>query len=404
MPVAQGLYKTLAYKKQTALGTPATGAGAQLLRRETATFNKMTDTFDANEIVAHQQDTGVAFGISKMQGDINGVVSAASYAPLLASLCRTALTAGVTATGASLTIAGSAPTFTITRAAGSYLTDGFKIGDVVRITAGAFTGIATNLNLLVTGVTALVLSVIVPNGLVLFAQGPIITSTIGVVNKKAVVPATGQANDYYTFEEFFTDISRSRTFTDCQIGSAEISVPATGYASIKMAFMGLARTLNAAQQFTSPSAASNTGIISAENAKVFVAGANVAIATSAMIKIDAQLQFGDPVVGSVALADLIKGDLKVTGTLTHLKADETFATLFDGQGALQIIVALFTDATPLSDFVCLSIPYAKMTKDQIDDGKKQIVATHDFIAQYNGAGGAAVATDTGIISIQDSAI
>jgi hypothetical protein len=29
--------------------------------------------------------------------------------------------------------------------------------------------------------------------------------------------------------------------------------------------------------------------------------------------------------------------------------------------------------------------------------------TCDFVAEYNGSGGAAVSTDTGIISIQDSA-
>jgi hypothetical protein len=49
---------------------------------------------------------------------------------------------------------------------------------MVRITAGTYTGVARDINLLVTGVTATILTVLVPNGKTLSAQGPIATSTI----------------------------------------------------------------------------------------------------------------------------------------------------------------------------------------------------------------------------------
>jgi hypothetical protein len=99
MTVAQGLYKTLAYKKQTALGTPAIGAGGQLLRRETATFEKTKAGIASNEIVAHQQYTGDSYGVGQTQGQLMGLVSAGSYAPLLTSLLRGSLTAGIAITG-----------------------------------------------------------------------------------------------------------------------------------------------------------------------------------------------------------------------------------------------------------------------------------------------------------------
>jgi hypothetical protein len=402
MTVAQGLYKTLAYKKQTALGSPATGSGGTQLRRETGMLNKSKDTYDADEIVSHQMDTGVAYGVSKTAGELNGVISAGSYAPLLGSLLRASFTAGNVYSGRSITIAGSGPSFTLTDSGATFLGQ-FKIGDVVQITGGTYTGVARNLNLLVTGVTNTAVTVIVPNGKTLTAQGPVASSTLTVMNKKAVVPTTGQANDYYTFEEWFSDVSLSRLYTDVQIASADISIPATGFASIKLALLGLGRTKNSTQQLTSPTAASTTAILAAANAKILISGAQTITGTSLSLKIDGQLQPGDPVIGSNVISDNIKGDIKVGGTFTALKQDETNSNIFDAETPVSIIAVLFADTTDASDFVSFNIPRAKLTKDDIDDGKKMIVSTHDFVAEYNSAGGAALANDTGIISVQDSA-
>jgi hypothetical protein len=50
--------------------------------------------------------------------------------------------------GLSVTIAGSGPTYTVARASGSFITDGVKAGDVVRLTAGSFNAANLNKNLL----------------------------------------------------------------------------------------------------------------------------------------------------------------------------------------------------------------------------------------------------------------
>lgn len=399
---AQGIYKVLSYKKQSALGTPAAGAGGTQLRRETATFNFMKDTFNADEIVSHQQDTGISYGVSKIQGSLDDLVSAGSYAPLLASLCRTAFSAAVASTGLSLTIAGSAPSFTLTRAAGSFLTDGIKIGDVVRITAGSFTGVASNLNMVVKAVTALVLTVMVPNGKTLSAQGPVASATITVVNKKAVIANSGQNNDYYTFEEWYSDISLSRTFTDVQPASADISIPANGNSDLKMALVGLGRTKGGSQVLTSPSAASATAIMAGGNAVIMINAAQTVVGTSFSVKIDGQVTGGEAVIGSKTLSDNVKGDLMVSGTVTVLLQDETVSNLFVNETAVPITAILFADNTDTSDFVSFNIPAAKLTKDDVDDGKKQLIGTYDWVAGYNGSGGAAVSSDQAIISLQDS--
>jgi len=402
MTVAQGQLKKLAYKKQTALGTAASGSGGQYLRRETSAFNKMKDTYDANEIVSHQQDTGISYGVSKTQGSLSGVISPATYSTLIASIMRKDLAAVTALTTLSLTIAGSGP-FTITRAAGDFLAGGIKIGHVIRITAGTYTGTARDINLLVTGVTATVLTVVVPNGSTLSAQGPIASSTITVMGKTTIVPTSGHTTDYYTFEEWYSDLSRSRTYTDTMIASADISVPATGNSTISLSMLGLGRTKGSSQVLTTPTVETTTTILSSSNAYILVNGTRTTVATGLSLKIDGSTQHGEPVIGSRVLTDLVRGDVKVSGSFTAVHDAETTSDLYENETAIQIIAVLFADSSATSDFVSFVLPRIKLLKDDIDDGKKQLVASYDFVGEYNGSGGAALASDQTILSFQDSA-
>jgi hypothetical protein len=60
------------------------------------------------------------------------------------------------------------------------------------------------------------------------------------------------------------------------------------------------------------------------------------------------------------------------------------------------------DTTNASDFVAFSMSAVKLTGDAPDDGEKAIIRTYPFTAQINAAGGAALANDQTIITVQDS--
>ena len=401
MAVEQGQLKKLSYKKQTGLGAAASGSGGQYLRRETAAFNLMKDKFNSNEIVTHQQYTGDTYGVSKTSGTLSGVISPATYKDFLASLVRADFATVTAITGLSLTIAGSGP-WTITRSAGDFLTGGIKIGHVVRITAGTYTGTARDINLLVTGVTSTVLTVVVPNGSSLTAQGPIASSTVTVVGKTTKVPTTGHTNDYYTIEEWYTGNSKSRLYTDMQVASASIQVPATGNATISMPFVGLGRTKGNSQVLTSPTAENTNTILSASNAYILINGARTTVATSMSLTIDGKVTHGEPVIGSRTLSDVVRGEVNVSGTVTVQYDAETISDLFVNETAVSIICVLFADGSATSDFISFVIPRAKFFGDDIDDGKKQLVMTFPFTAELNASGGAALASDQTTIGMQDS--
>jgi hypothetical protein len=305
-------------------------------------------------------------------------------------------------TSLSLTIAGSGPVHDGSLGGRSFLTDGVKIGDVGRITAGTYTGTARDINLLVTGVTATVLTVLSQRLDADARRGPLPPRPSPSSARSRSFRSTGHTNDYYTFEEWFNDITQEphlRRHADRDRPRSAFRRPATRRSSWRL--LGLSRTKGSSQVLTSPTAETTTSILTAANAMILLNGSRTLVGTSLSIKIDGQLQYGDAVIGSNSLSDVTKGDVKVSGSVTVQFDGETVSSLFDNETALDHRRAVRrTSAT--ADFIGFTIPRVKLMKDDIDDGKKQLVMTCDFTAQINTSGGAALANDQGIISIQDS--
>lgn len=403
MPVAQGINKKTVYKKQTGLGANATGGGGQIVRRTSSVFQAPLDTFESNEIVSHQQSTGVGLGVIKPAGKIDGLLSPGTYGTLLASLLRKDMATGAALTGLTITVAASGQNWTLTRSAGSFLTDGVKVGDVGRLTAGAFNALNSQKNLQVLAVTALALTVKPLNGSAMFAESAVTGATFAVVGKKSLVPATGHTNDYYTFEEWYPDLGRSEVYNDQQIAQAALSLPATGNATISLDTVGRTRTLGAAQVLTAPAAETLTDVLTAVNGAILVNGAQVANVTGAQITINGNTAHSDAVVGANVVDDLQRGRIAVSGSFTAKFDSVTLQTILDGRSTTSLVLTIAEDNTANADFMVINMPMIKLTGDTPDDGEKAIIRTYAFTAQINGAGGAALATDQTIISIQDSA-
>jgi len=151
MAISKGVRKVVAYKKETAgqWGVLASAAGATILRRVTANINLTKSTFESNEIRTDFQTADMRHGERAVDGTLNGELSPASYAPFMASVLARDFTAGVAPTGLSVTIAASGSLFTITRSAGSWITDGFYVGNLVRLSGAGLNIANQNNNVLV---------------------------------------------------------------------------------------------------------------------------------------------------------------------------------------------------------------------------------------------------------------
>lgn len=402
MATAQGINKVVAYKRQVGLGTPASGSGGQKYRRRTSVFSKPIDTYENDEIVSHQQSTGVSIGASKPMGKVDGLLSPGAYSDWFSALLRRDFAAITPITALSVTIATSGSLWTITRSSG-WLTDGIKVGHVIRLSVGTLNAANISKNLVVVSLTQTVATVKPMNGVALVAEGPITGCTVTVVGKTTYAPITGHTSIYYTFEEYYADLVRSETFTDAMIAKSDVTIQATGNTAVTFDIPTRQRVSGASQVLTTPSAEAGNDVTTGAFGVVVCNGAVVANITSASLSIDGTTTHSDLVVGATVTDDMQRGRIKVTGQFTAKFDGVPLQTVFDAGSVINLIFGLAEDGTATADFVVFTLPTIKLTGDAPDDGEKQIIRSYPFTAQYNSAGGAGTSSDQSILTIQDSA-
>lgn len=402
MPVAQGLLKQTVFAKQgSGLGVAAT-TGGKIKRRTSSSFQLTRDTYAANEIATHQQSTGATAGIGKTSGKIDGLLSCTTYSEQFGSLLRKDFAATSAITALTLTIAGSGLAWTVTRSTGDFLTGGIKAGDVIRLSGGSLNAANLLKNMLVISLTATALSVRPLNGVAMAADSAIASCTVTVIGKKGWVPTTGHTNDYYTVEEWFPDVPRSETFIDVKIAKADVTIPATGNATVSFDCPGLGRVRSASQAIAAPAAETTTNPLAAVNGLVIVNGVATAI-TGAQLMIDGSIAPGEPEVGTNSISDHNRGRISVSGSFTAKFGSATLQDLFDAQTIVKLFLVVSDGSGGTAEFITFVMSAVKLMGDAVDDGEaKELIRTYPFTAQLNGAGGAALADHQTIISIQDS--
>lgn len=403
MTIEQGVFKQTRVKRQSAKGALAGTSGSQIMRRENSKFELAKETYTTeSEITSSQQLTSVRHGTKTINGNIDGILSPGTYSDPLSAVIRKDFAAVPAITAASITIAGSGPTYTLTRAAGSYLTDGIKIGMVVRLTAGAFAAGNLNKNILVTNVTALVLTGIVLNKLSLTSEGPIASATISVPGKVTYVPVSGHTDVYYTVEEWYPTAGVSERNLDIKFTKADLSLPGTGNAKIKFTALGLDQTSDTTAYFTAPTAETTTDALAAANGALLVDGTAIATVTDLSINIDGKGAVADGVVGTDVRPDVFRGIVMVSGSFTAYFEGGTVPDLYRNETLTSIVSALTAGADASADVMTLTLTALKLTSSTPDDNQTGLKRTYNYTAQRNRVGGTGTANHNTTLMVQDS--
>ena len=399
--IATGINKSVRYKKEVAgqWGTLPGSTGGNVLRRVTANFNLEKETYQSGEIRTDYQIADMRHGVRSVTGSLNAELSPGSYADFFAAAVAKAFAAKTTLTAVSVTttvVAGG--TGNIVRATGNWITDGVKVGDVIRLSATANSA----KNLLVTSVVALSLGVKTLNSTELVAVGTATPTDVAFPGKKTMAPLTGHTDDSFTFEEWYSDIGQSEVFTGNKVNTAALSIPSTGLVTADFGFMGkdLAQTGTSAY-FTAPTAQGTTGIFAAVNGVLVVNGVAVAVVTDASININRNMQ-NATVVGSNSIAEMFEGRIAVDGSFSAYFQDASFRDMFKDETEASLVIVLTTSNANTSDFVSVTLPRIKVNSNTRNDSEQGIVSQHSFMALLNSAVGNG--TEQTTIAIQDSAI
>ena len=399
MATASGINKIVSYKKETTFGTLPSASGAQTIRRVSSSFNLTKETYQSEEIRTDYQLTDFRHGVRAVEGNISGELSAGAYSDFLASSLARNWTAATPSALGSTTIASVTGTYTITRTTGSFLTDGVRVGNGIRLIGFATNN--NNKNLLVIALTATVATVVALNGATLTPETVASGGTYTVSGKTTYAPTTGHTDDSYSFESWQSDIGQSEVFVGNKVNTVGIALPATGLTTVDLSFMGQdLKQRSTSQYFTSPTGQGNNGIFAAVNGALIVDGSPVVRVTAANININRNMT-SEAVVGSNIKPEIYEGRIVVDGDFSTLYQDGTFAGYFDTEAEISLVVALTANSLPNSEFMSFTLPRLKLSTDTKDDGEKGIVSQNSFQAlKGNGMNGFEATT----IMIQDSTL
>ena len=399
MALGTGVFKQTRVARQTAKGTLAVAGGGRILRRTESTFEFKKEAYDSSdEINSIQQVTSVRHGVVMSEGSVNALLSPGTYADPISSVLKRDFSAVPTISlgATTLATAGTGPTYTLTRSAGSFITDGVKVGHVIRLTGST----NDSMNLLVRSLTATALTVQTLNGETLATQAATANISVTFPGRVTYVPLTAHTNVYYTVEEWMPDVPASERFGDVKFGAAQLSLPGNGNATLSLSAMGLTKASGTTAYFTAPAAETTTGICVAASGVLLVNGVAQAVVTDLSVNIDSNLTAADGVVGSVIRPDIFFGKVKVDGSFTAYFDSNAIQTLFDAETQFAIVSALAAGSEGNADFISITLPAVKLSSATPDDTETGLKRTYNFTAYYQPQ---AAGTESTVIQIHDSA-
>ena len=300
------------------------------------------------------------------------------HTALLEGALRSEFAAAAT-TGALTSIGINGSTRTISRSTGSFITDGFKVGDIVRATGFVATA-NNNKNFRLATVSALTMTYVADAWIgTVTTESAGATVTVAAAGKKLSVPLTAHTNDYFTVEEWNDDIEQSETDLDCKVSSMAIEIPANGNATINFGFLGRNATYDTVQYFESPTDAPNGDLLAGTTGLLSYNGVDSVVLTNVSINLDAGAEI-KAVVGSNISPDVFTSAVVVSGSMAALYEDATILNDFDNEVEAPLFIYLFADNTADSDFVIIKLPNIKINSAEKSTDGTAISLSSNFSA------------------------
>lgn len=303
--IAQGQAAYLSYILETTRGTTPASPTMKELRSTSRKIDPMKNTFASEEIRRDRQVGYLRHGSKRVEGSPGGELSSQSYDDWLASLFGGAW-AAVTTSG-SPNIAASNSTSQFTRAAGSFIADGYRAGDII-ITTG-FSNSPNNGLFLVTAVSSGSITV---DG-TLTTESTASGRTLTLQGKR--LDAGPAALDTYTIERGYSDIAQYDVNKGVSINSADVTIQPEKILGIAFGLLGMNPMGRSGSSLGTPTAAASTQPMSAFEGVMYEGGAKIAIVTGVSFHFENGNSLS-PVVGSAISPDVNQGTFKATGSIS----------------------------------------------------------------------------------------
>lgn len=334
----------VAYKPETEFGVRPANDAARVFRPNSGTLNLTKAPIASGESRRDGMSTRGRHGSRSVAGSYVGDLSLGTFDPLIEAGFRGTFTAPLALTALSLTVNAAART--ITRAAGSWITDGVRVGDVIRFSG--FTTTANNgRNVRVVALTATVMTVAETLTTVASAE-----NGISLARPKKLIQ--GQTPRSFTFEEAELDIDGSEIFTGNRVGQLQISLSPNGMGILTVSLAGQNMDIVEGAQspyFANPVATTSIGMTAVE-AVIRLGDEDVLDVTALTLSVNLNAN-GQAVVGSVVTPDVFTNQAAIEASITALRKDVTRSRQFLNEDQLSLHILFTENESEPRDFCSL---------------------------------------------------
>lgn len=351
------------YKLETTFGVAAAGgAGATRLRANGGGLSLTKAPINPNEIRGDMRTSMGRYGSRAVAGSYPCDLSVGGFDPLIEAGLRGTFAAASTITAATFTTLAPAVTTgnsgTFTAAAGSFITQGYRVGQVVRRTGSAIAG-NNGRNLRVTGVTTSILTFTTSDGLPITGGAADATGSLDI--GKRVIQGNPVVRRSFTFEEYGADIDETELFVGGRIGSIRMAGGPDAMATIEIGVVGAdeqALLPAASPYFTAPTIPTAIGLTLAD-AVIRFGGSDIAILTGADFTLN-NGQGGTPVIGGGLTPDIFEGKAGLSGTLSGIRQDLGYVRKYLAETELELQLLFVEPESEPKDYISVFIPRIKL--------------------------------------------
>jgi hypothetical protein len=352
MAIGSGVRVDLSYVAEVTRGTTPGAPSMKKLRTTSRNINLQKNILQTSEVRQDRQKKDVRHGFNRIEGNPGFELSLQAYDDWLEALMGDTFAAVNVAAAPNL---GATTTSTFTRAVGSFVTDGFRPGDMI-VTTG-FSNAANNGNFMVLTVAALSLTVL-QTTLVTEASGA--GKTLQLKGKRL---SPGTALQTFTVERRFNDLAQYQVFTGVIPNTMNLDVKPEQMVSGNFGLIGMGGGGFSGTSLGVPSAAPTNAPLSSFEGTLVEGGTTLGVVTGVELQVENGRTLA-PVVGSKYSPDVFDGEIIVTGRAMVFFQNATMFDKWKNETASSIYLRL--DDINGTDFMHVVLPTLKYTGGNID--------------------------------------
>lgn len=370
----------VALKRQSALGTAASGASAIGLNVVPGQgLRLIKNTFQSEAIRRDGQTTRGRHGSRRGETSYGLEIGVGMADDLLEAVLRGTFTAATDVTEATMTSI-TTTTSTIVAAAGSWLTQGVRRGDKVKLT-----GHSTSANnakwFRVVAVTA---STITVAGTPLTANAVADTAFTLTIAKRLLNGAS-PTNIYYTIEEFGNDIAAGLLGTDFKCNRFELSIQPDRNIMATFGFIGIDVAKETSANFSSPVYSTALPLVMVDGT-IRIGGVDYSVLTGFTLTWD--LGGSVPATLSSTSPDAFVSNGRLSGSFTAMRADMVFFDAFRAETQVELFIDMAENESDPKDFISLYVGNATLGANDASLGADgPLIETVPWMAGIDEAGG-----------------